>query len=295
MNPGATADSRAFVSVVVPMRNAERTLASCLDALVAQDYPADRREILVVDNGSTDGSMAIARRRAAVRLFVEPRPGSYNARNRGVAESRGTIVAFIDPDCEPARDWLAAIDEAMADPAIQVVCGPRLAGGRSPLLRSLIDYEIAKDARVLGGDDPTAIYGYTANLAARRRLFEEVGPFADLARGADALWVQGVVRRVGVGAVRFVAAMVVTHHEMSDIGVYFRKVHVYARARVRADSILPIRTLGARERWAVYRAVGREKRYPLARRLLLLGALVVGAAVWSVATALEQRRTSRIP
>ena len=294
--PVAGPTAAAFISVVVPMRDAGRTLDRCLHALETQDLPEDRYEILLVGNGSTDRSVEIARRHPRVRLHDEPRRGAYNARNRGIDACRGGIVAFTDPDCEPARGWLRAIDTALADPSIEIVCGPRRAGGDG-LIRSLVDYEIAKDASVLDGDDPTCMYGYTANLATRRRLFDEIGRFVDLPRGSDALWVAEVARRRGCGAIRFAPDASVIHHEMDGLGVYYRKVYAYARHRVRGNAILPIRALSAAERWSVVRAVMREQRVPAMRGAMLLAALAAGAAVWTAGSLAGRfaRRTRASP
>jgi glycosyltransferase involved in cell wall biosynthesis len=84
-----------FVAVVVPARNAERTLAGCLGSLLRADYPAARREILVVDNGSTDDDSARIVLKFPVSHLIEPRHGPSHARNRGILASRGEIVAFL--------------------------------------------------------------------------------------------------------------------------------------------------------------------------------------------------------
>ena len=91
-----------IVSVVVPMLNVEAYLERCLVSLANQANPGAGVEVLVVDNGSTDGSPEIARRfEGKVRLLREPVRGAYRARNHGVAAARGDIVAFTDADCVP--------------------------------------------------------------------------------------------------------------------------------------------------------------------------------------------------
>src|SRR5687768_1929723 len=95
------------VSVVVPVRDGADVLGACLDALAAQH--GVRAEIVVVDNGSTDGTGAIARAHPAVTAVVtEVRPGSYAARNGGIAATRAEVLAFTDADCVPEPGWLAA-------------------------------------------------------------------------------------------------------------------------------------------------------------------------------------------
>ena len=74
------------VSVVVPVKDGGAALPRLRDALAALDWPADRLERIVVDNGSTDGSRERAEA-AGVRVVVEVKPGSYAARNRGIWRS----------------------------------------------------------------------------------------------------------------------------------------------------------------------------------------------------------------
>jgi len=98
------------VSVVVPVRNGARTLPLCLSALLAQNYPADRLEILCVDNGSTDESVAVMQRFAPhVQILRAERRGPSAARNEGMRRARHRWLAFTDSDCVPDPDWLAAL------------------------------------------------------------------------------------------------------------------------------------------------------------------------------------------
>jgi GT2 family glycosyltransferase len=96
---------RRSVSVIVPVLNGEATIARCLESLCHGTYPEERHEILVVDNGSTDRTAAIAGQ-YPVRLLTEPEPGLSRARNRGIEASRGEIVAFTDADCYVSKRWL---------------------------------------------------------------------------------------------------------------------------------------------------------------------------------------------
>jgi cellulose synthase/poly-beta-1,6-N-acetylglucosamine synthase-like glycosyltransferase len=164
-----------FVTVIVPARDAAGTLGGCLAALLAVDYPARRREIVVVDNGSNDGTAAMARSRA-VRCVSEPRRGSAHARNAGVAAARGELLVFTDADCLPTTGWLRAIVERFRDPAVGAVAGeilpypPRTAAERhAARIRHL------SPRRYL--TRPILPFAVTANLAFRREVLEWIGPF----------------------------------------------------------------------------------------------------------------------
>jgi glycosyltransferase involved in cell wall biosynthesis len=86
------------LSVVVPVRDGQATLPALLDSLAAQDFPAGRFEIVVVDSASRDASAEVAERRGA-RLVRVPTPGRARARNAGAAAARGGALAFVDADC----------------------------------------------------------------------------------------------------------------------------------------------------------------------------------------------------
>jgi glycosyltransferase involved in cell wall biosynthesis len=106
------------VSVILPIRNEEAHLAQQLRALAGQTY-AGPWELVVVDNGSTDGSMEIVeawRKRFAVLRVVDAssKAGLNYARNRGVAGSRGDLLAFGDADDEAAPRWLESLVTAAA-------------------------------------------------------------------------------------------------------------------------------------------------------------------------------------
>jgi len=96
--------SQPFVSVVVVAYNSARTLGETLDSLAALDYPD--YEVLVVDGGSTDGTVELARSRAGVRVLRADGATIGACRNRGVEASRGDYVAFTDSDCAVPPDWL---------------------------------------------------------------------------------------------------------------------------------------------------------------------------------------------
>ena len=100
---------RKRVSIVIPVYNEERHLAACLDAVAAQDLPPF--EVIVVDNNSRDGSMAIARRYPFVRVVHAAQQGIVFARNAGFDAARGDIIARIDADIVVPRRWVAHIQQ----------------------------------------------------------------------------------------------------------------------------------------------------------------------------------------
>lgn len=164
-----------FVSVVVPVRNGEGLLDDCLTSLLNVDYPRERHELLVVDNGSTDQTAAIARR-YPVRYLFEPRRGSALARNRGIAASVGEIVAFIDADCLATSGWVGALVERLSDGRTAAVGGEIVP---YPPATAAERYVAARKPRwqQWSATDRARPWLVSANCALRRRALEHVGPF----------------------------------------------------------------------------------------------------------------------
>lgn len=101
------------VTVMVATHNRARLLGQTLEALIAQETPKNLGwEILVVDNGSTDGTLEVFRTMAMkapgrLRYLLEPRLGKSWALNAGIAVARGAVLALTDDDVSPAADWVA--------------------------------------------------------------------------------------------------------------------------------------------------------------------------------------------
>lgn len=119
-------DTWPSVSITLPAYNAEHTLRPVLEALVRSDYPADRRQILVVSDGSTDGTDALVRAyadRGVTLLRVEGRLGKTEVENRAADALTGEIVVNTDASVTIAPDAIKRLVSALADPAVGVASG----------------------------------------------------------------------------------------------------------------------------------------------------------------------------
>ncbi|MDP1794179.1 MAG: glycosyltransferase family A protein, partial [Acidimicrobiales bacterium] len=119
------------VSVNIAVKDRRDLLAACLDGLAQQTYTDF--EVVVVDNGSTDGTFEMAQARADLPMRVLVHDGSLGAvRNAGVAASAGTIVAFVDSDCVPTPEWLASGVAPFQDERVGTVQGQTLPDPSAP-------------------------------------------------------------------------------------------------------------------------------------------------------------------
>jgi cellulose synthase/poly-beta-1,6-N-acetylglucosamine synthase-like glycosyltransferase len=106
-----------MISVIVPAYNARATIESCLTALQSQTLEAEGYELIVVDDGSTDGTAALVEP-FDVRLIRQANAGPASARNRGAEEAQGDLLLFTDADCAPAPDWIERMVKAFSDPEV---------------------------------------------------------------------------------------------------------------------------------------------------------------------------------
>ncbi|MFB1490577.1 MULTISPECIES: glycosyltransferase family 2 protein [unclassified Thiocapsa] len=119
-----------MISVIIPTRNRAALLSLALRSLEVQILPRERFEVVVVDNGSTDGTADVITAHAIdlpnLRAVFEPEPGLHAGRHRGLREARGDVLVFIDDDVEATPTWLTAIAECFADTQVVMVGGNNL-------------------------------------------------------------------------------------------------------------------------------------------------------------------------
>ena len=134
VNRETTSDNRVSselptVTVVIPMKDERDYIGKCLESVINQDYPKALTEILVVDGGSTDGSLEVVtdfmKHHANIKLLGGPGVNCPAAMNIGINEANGEIVAKVDAHGYPARSFLTAgIHYLTGDPTVKCVGGP---------------------------------------------------------------------------------------------------------------------------------------------------------------------------
>lgn len=219
------------ISVVIPHLNDPAALARCLAALAAGTRQPD--EITVVDNGSAQLPEAVCAAHSGVRLMLEPTPGPGPARNAGAAVSSGDVLAFTDADCLPEPGWLAAVEQAFADPHLGILGGDVRVAVANPARLGMIEayesifgYQVERYIRDMG-------FTITCNLAMRPAVLAAVGPFGGLAIAEDRDWGQ---RATAAGhRIRYAPQMIVLHPARRDFCQLARKWdrhmgHDYAEA-----------------------------------------------------------------
>jgi glycosyltransferase involved in cell wall biosynthesis len=162
-----------IVSVIVPVRNGGESVRELVEALGLQTLPRARFEVVIGDDGSTDGCTdGLATRDGWLKVVDGQPENSYAARNRAVAVSRGAVLAFVDSDCMPEPQWLEAGLARMAQ--ADLVAGfVRFASSGRPTVWSLLDM----DLHLNQGRSVRFGNAASANLFVRRETFLEAGGF----------------------------------------------------------------------------------------------------------------------
>jgi hypothetical protein len=262
-----------LVSVVVPAYNAEATLAATLESVRRQTY--DNLEIIVVDDGSTDGTLALAeamaRRDGRIRALSKPNGGVGAARNAGVRASRGAYLAPVDADDLWHPDKIARQMAAMA------------AGGPEMGFVYTAYRRIDGEGRAISGFAPSMLLagriflrhilfnavGNGSSLLIRRAAFDAAGGYATDRRAqgcADHLlqiliarsWTVGVVADYLTGYRMHGTAMSAGRERMAEAALLLLD-HVRARHPETPEDVLAVAEAHIRSRRAVFQLLGERR------------------------------------
>ncbi len=207
------------ISVVVATYNAAATLTGCLDSLLKLNYPD--YEVIVVNDGSTDGSEAIIRR-YPFHAITTPNMGVSAARNEGLRAATGDIVAYIDSDARADPDWLSYLATTFLKHDVVGVGGPNLLPPEDNWVANCVYRSPGGPTQVML-DDESAEHIPGCNMAFLKSALEEIGGFDPIFTKAgddvDVCWrVLEKGYRIG-----FSPSAVVWHHRRPSAKAYWRQ------------------------------------------------------------------------
>jgi glycosyltransferase involved in cell wall biosynthesis len=229
--PSTSADS---ITVIIPARNESHRIASTVRAVLGQ--LSGNAEVVVADDGSSDGTAEAARNAGAVVLEI---PGAGNpalARNRGARQAKGSVLLFLDADCIPQEGWLTAHREAHR-------AGRRIVGGSLALPPGMswtarADY-FATAYHVHPERKPGRVPNHSpANLSVDRSVFEATGGFIEqfpVADGHEELAWQGEARRAGI-EIYFDPRAVAQHWNRSGLTNLLRRSYRWGYSALEAKA-----------------------------------------------------------
>ena len=266
------------VSVVIPVRNEAAKIQRCVEGILAQTIPVE--EIIVLDSGSTDGTLEILRRYPKVRV-LSITPESFNhggTRNKGVRAAHGDWIVLTVGDARPADDlWIERLFDGVMDDEVAGVCGAQVvpqAPDTNPTewFRPVSEPRIervhfsssgefdrlspSERLRVCSWDDVTALY--------RRDVLLRI-PFPEVQYGEDALWAREALR-AGHALVYNPGARVFHYHAESTDFV-FRRALITMLFRHRSFGYLYGKPSVARPMLRGFRTLLRERELSWSERL----------------------------
>lgn len=245
-------------SVIVPTRNRPQALSRCLESLAALNYPRDRFEVIIVDDGSDeplDGVVAPWSDRMRCKLLRKTQGGPGVARNHGSAQACGQFLAFTDDDCAVTADWLAELrtqfavtpDSLLGGRMVNALSGNLYSAACHTIIDAAYDYYDPAKGR--------AHFFPSSNFAMAAQGFRDIGGFDPgwaLAAAEDRAFCYQWIRRGG--ALTCVPRATIYHYHSHTLKSYC-ELHVrYGRG---AFHYQMLRTAGAEEgglkpAWAFY-------------------------------------------
>lgn len=236
-----------LISIIVPTFNRPAKLRACLDALASLDYPRERFEVVVVDDGSLtplDSVVAHFRERLAVTLIRQANSGPATARNSGAATARGELLAFTDDDCAPDARWLAVLEQA------HLAAPDHMIGGKMINVYADNVYSTASQELI------AYLYAYyeslgqprlfvTSNVAVPAQAFRAIGGFETrfaLAAGEDREFCDRWLHQGG--SLTYAADAIVLHCHALDLRRFVRQHMNYGRGAFHVHTLRAQRSGG---------------------------------------------------
>lgn len=245
------------ISVIIPVWNSERRINITLEALATQTVNRNHFEVIVVDNGLTDGTADAVRKFDFAILLSEQIPSSYRSSNRGLAVARGKYVLFTDGDCVPASDWVEqAFNIIERRPDVGLYAGEIILFRETGSRPAPACYEelTAFNQRY------NAEHGYcvTANWLCRRSDLCAIGGFnVDFLSGGDAECSRRMVK--ADHKLIHVPEIIVGHPTRANLGELIRKRRRIIGGRWHIDGLSNVGTLKAL--WVIAQEAQSQARW----------------------------------
>jgi len=188
-----------LLSIIIATHNSEKYIHRCIHSLSSQSFSRNQFEIIVVDDGSSDNSVEIAKR-DGVDTVIETEPCNLSyARNLGVKNSKAIFLAFLDSDCEAIDGWIKNIIDKLQ--SADAITGP-VGNGNTNSSIAWAEYFIEFGAFHEKKKSSVVSFLPGCNTACTREAFSKAGGFTELPASEDVLFGESL-RKVGIKLIFF--------------------------------------------------------------------------------------------
>ncbi len=227
-------------SIIVPSYNRADEIAELLHSLAELDFPRQRFEVIIADDGSTDNTPQVVEQTQQqfdmdLKYFTQPNQGPGAARNMGMERASGDFFIFVDSDVTVPSSWLANIDRALQREQADAFGGPDTYRKDFPPLLKAINYSMTSFLTTGGlrgkkGKKLAKFYPRSFNMGVSRKLWQQIGGFSSLRHGQDIEFSNRILKS---GAkVVFVHDAPVYHKRRTSLRRFFKQVFNWGMARI---------------------------------------------------------------
>ena len=236
-----------FYSVIVPSYNRRDEIRELLDSFTRLQFPKERYELIIADDGSGDGTADLVKEfqqtcEFTLRFYRQENRGPGAARNMGMENAKGDFFIFLDSDCTISPQWLQAIEEDLQREQADAFGGPDSYREDFPPLLKAINYSMTSFISTGGirGHKKKGLgkyYPRSFNMGLSREIYEKTGGFGGLRHGQDIEFSHRIIQS---GAkVILVADAIVYHKRRTSLKKFFRQVFNWGVARINLYKIDP--------------------------------------------------------
>ena len=234
-----------FISIITPTYNRAKELDALFESLSNQSIKKDKFELIISDDGSSDSTKEVVEKwvmkaEYRIKYFKQYNQGPGAARNIGLENSVGTLICFIDSDCEAHEDWLSNIVYEYNKSGFDACGGPDGAKKDFSALQKAIDYSMTSFFTTGGmrGHSANMIAKFsprTHNMCITRSMYKNIGGFGNLRHGQD-IEFSNRIRQAG-GKISFIENALDYHRRRSSIKQFAKQVFNWGVARVNLGKI----------------------------------------------------------
>ena len=231
----------SYYSIIVPSFNRMDEIKELLPSIEELDFDRGHFELIVVDDGSTDGTVSYLKNykmqaNITFSYLVQENQGPGAARNNGMKNAKGDFLIIIDSDCTVPPEWLSQIDAHLHAETADAYGGPDTYRKEFPALLKAINYSMTSFITTGGlrgrrGKKLARFYPRSFNLGLSRKLFQTIGGFNEMYYGED---IEFSNRMIKSGArIIFIEQAYVYHKRRTNLRRFIRQVFTMGKARIK--------------------------------------------------------------